>query len=169
MHRYYYVLSFLFPVLLSVTSPSRSRLRFRHARPRAFSREQISRIRSSVKIHCYNSHDHDGVVRVSTIYRGVQNGVAVVNSSQTVTPYEDGVTSIANLSENKVDVQADFTYPYLQALSKKTSVTNTDSHTAVSVRIHSFKSRFGSGFSRRLLNYRRRFVSAVWTRSSQAR
>lgn len=69
-----------------------------------------------------------------------------------VRPYKDGIVPIAYLSEDKVDEKVDFTYSYLRALPNKASGTNTNSHTAANVLIHLYKSRFGSGFSRRLLN-----------------
>lgn len=82
---------------------------------------------------------------------------------------EDGVVSIAHLSEDKVGQMPDLTYRYLRGFCNKQSCTNTDGPTAAIVRIHSYKSRCDRRFCHRLHNDGRCLVSAVDTCSSPTR
>lgn len=53
-----------------------------------------------------------------------------------MTPHENGVPSIAVLSEVKVDVKAAFTYSFLEALFNTTFGTNTNSRRAANAKIY---------------------------------
>lgn len=76
--------------------------------------------------------------RVNTnIHQSAEWRCSLANASE---PYDDGIVSIAYLSEdNKVEKKADFIYSYFRVFNK-TSSANRNSHTPANVRIHSQKS-----------------------------